>query len=212
MFSKTALVAFASSAILAAALPTEPVSQCNTGDAQCCNTVESASSSGAAALLGLLGVVLQDVTAQVGLGCTPISVIAISQGANCAQQPVCCTDNTFQGLVSDIGNPSTYDDLTPFTLGGHHSLPTIDRDVRKGDFVIVTFTVNSCTWKKMDKAKQHSSTSNGSSSPQKKAAEGYMKCISMNIQDIIVLEAGEDKAFEEEIVNDNETGDEPQLM
>ncbi|KIJ48484.1 hypothetical protein M422DRAFT_247834 [Sphaerobolus stellatus SS14] len=100
MFFKTALVAFASSAILAAALPTEPISQCNTGDAQCCNTVESASSPSAATLIGLLGIVVQGVDVLVGLGCTPISVIAISQGANCAQQPVCCTNNNFNGLIN----------------------------------------------------------------------------------------------------------------
>ncbi|KIJ48483.1 hypothetical protein M422DRAFT_247833 [Sphaerobolus stellatus SS14] len=107
---------------------------------------------------------------------------------------------------------SAYDGRTPFALGCHRSLPTIDRDIRKGDFVIVTFTVNSYTWKKIDKDKQHGSASNGPSSPQKKAAEGYTKCVSMNIQDVILLDAGEQEAFEEEIVNDNETGDEPQIM
>ncbi|KIJ43350.1 hypothetical protein M422DRAFT_253230 [Sphaerobolus stellatus SS14] len=66
--------------------------------------------------------------------------------------------------------------------------------------------------KKIDKDKQHCSTSNGPSSPQKKAVEGYTKCVSMNIQDFMLLDAGEQEAFEEEIVNDNETGDEPQIM
>ncbi|KIJ38668.1 hypothetical protein M422DRAFT_33114 [Sphaerobolus stellatus SS14] len=111
MFFKAAVIS--SLAILAAAnQPTKTVtvtapastvttiSQCNTGDAQCCNTVESASSSGAAALLGLLGIVLSDVTALVGTGCTPISVIGVGSGANCAQQPVCCTDNSFNGLIN----------------------------------------------------------------------------------------------------------------
>ncbi|KIJ43887.1 hypothetical protein M422DRAFT_169264, partial [Sphaerobolus stellatus SS14] len=71
-----------------------------TGDAQCCNTVESASSSGAGLVLGLLGIVLQDLNVLVGLGCTPISVIGLGQGANCAQQPVCCENNNFNGLIN----------------------------------------------------------------------------------------------------------------
>ncbi|KIJ33725.1 hypothetical protein M422DRAFT_130898, partial [Sphaerobolus stellatus SS14] len=76
------------------------ISQCNTGDTQCCNTVESASSPAAAGILALLGIAVQDVSALVGLGCTPITVIGVADGANCAQQPVCCTDNQFNGLVS----------------------------------------------------------------------------------------------------------------
>ncbi|KIJ28430.1 hypothetical protein M422DRAFT_92498, partial [Sphaerobolus stellatus SS14] len=76
-------------------------SQCNTGDAQCCNTVGAANSiPGVSTLLGLLGIVLQDVSVIVGLGCTPITVIGLGQGANCAQQPVCCTDNQFNGLIN----------------------------------------------------------------------------------------------------------------
>ncbi|KIJ48514.1 hypothetical protein M422DRAFT_247861 [Sphaerobolus stellatus SS14] len=95
-----------SAAILAAATPMPnspapiPISQCNTGDAQCCNSVSSASNPSTAALLGLLGIVVQSVTAIVGLGCTPITVIGAGQGANCAQQPVCCTNNNFNGLVN----------------------------------------------------------------------------------------------------------------
>ncbi|KIJ28120.1 hypothetical protein M422DRAFT_235749 [Sphaerobolus stellatus SS14] len=87
--------------LLAAAAPSpQSVSQCNTGSISCCNTVQSASSSAVSSLLGLLGIVLGDITGQVGLGCTPITVIGVGQGANCAQQPVCCTGNTFNGLIN----------------------------------------------------------------------------------------------------------------
>lgn len=53
MFAK--VFAVASLALLAVATPTPggPAS-CSTGDLQCCNTVESASSPGAAELLGLV--------------------------------------------------------------------------------------------------------------------------------------------------------------
>ncbi|KIJ28119.1 hypothetical protein M422DRAFT_270612 [Sphaerobolus stellatus SS14] len=85
---------------VAAPSPQYGVSQCNTGPSQCCNTVQSASTPGLASLLGLLGIVVGDITAQVGFGCTPISVIGVGQGANCAQQPVCCTGNNFNGLIN----------------------------------------------------------------------------------------------------------------
>ncbi|KAF8584250.1 hydrophobin-domain-containing protein [Ramaria rubella] len=112
MLSKTIAIFFLPVfAILTAAAPgglpiivTPPasntVSQCNTGPAQCCNSVNDATDPGTQALLGLLGVAVKDVTAQVGLGCTPISVIGLGQGANCAQQPVCCTNNNFNGLIN----------------------------------------------------------------------------------------------------------------
>ncbi|TFY64146.1 hypothetical protein EVG20_g6047 [Dentipellis fragilis] len=79
---------------------TAPASQCNTGPVQCCNSVQSASSSSASDLLGLLGIVLQDVNALVGIDCTPISVIGAGSGAHCNAEPVCCENNNFNGLIS----------------------------------------------------------------------------------------------------------------
>ncbi|KAF8579897.1 fungal hydrophobin [Ramaria rubella] len=72
------------------------ISQCNTGgDAQCCNTVGAANTlPGIGLILGLLGIVLQDLSVVVGLGCTSIS------GNNCNQQPVCCSNNNFNGLIN----------------------------------------------------------------------------------------------------------------
>ncbi|KIJ43881.1 hypothetical protein M422DRAFT_169297, partial [Sphaerobolus stellatus SS14] len=71
------------------------------GDAQCCNTVGAANSiPGLSLLTGLLGIVLQDLSVIVGTGCTPITIIGLGQGANCAQQPVCCENNNFNGLIN----------------------------------------------------------------------------------------------------------------
>ncbi|KDQ51801.1 hypothetical protein JAAARDRAFT_704037 [Jaapia argillacea MUCL 33604] len=81
-------------------LPTEPASGCNTGPIQCCQSVESASSPSAAAILGPLGVVLQDVNVLVGLTCSPITVVGVGSGSECSASPVCCQDNSYGGLIS----------------------------------------------------------------------------------------------------------------
>ncbi|KAF8510792.1 fungal hydrophobin-domain-containing protein [Gautieria morchelliformis] len=112
MFFKAAVVS--TLAILATANPTTTVtakppgptvttvSQCNTGGAQCCSTVGAANSlPGVAVILGLLGIVLQDASVVVGLSCVPIV------GNVCTQQPVCCTDNDFNGLINIGCSPIT---------------------------------------------------------------------------------------------------------
>ncbi|KAJ3876757.1 hydrophobin 2 [Lentinula edodes] len=93
---KFAFVA-AALATLAAATPT-PRDTCSTGPIQCCNDVQSAKSSGAAAILGLLGIVLQDLDVLVGLDCSPITVIGLGS-SSCSAQAVCCEDNS-SSLIS----------------------------------------------------------------------------------------------------------------
>ncbi|EJD01684.1 fungal hydrophobin [Fomitiporia mediterranea MF3/22] len=82
-----------------ASTSTQPASQCNTGDLQCCNSVQSSDSSGLAGLLSLLGVVLQGVAVPVGLTCDPISVIGLGSNS-CSAQPVCCSNNNFNGVIA----------------------------------------------------------------------------------------------------------------
>ncbi|KAF8980551.1 hydrophobin-263 [Cyathus striatus] len=72
--------------------------QCNTGTVQCCNSVQQASNPLVGLLAGLLGIVLGPITGQVGLTCSPLSVIGIG-GNSCTAQPVCCTGNSFSGLI-----------------------------------------------------------------------------------------------------------------
>ncbi|CAA7271141.1 unnamed protein product [Cyclocybe aegerita] len=112
---RTALVPLALSALAAATTtvtvtaPSPPVStpipasQCNTGPVQCCNSVQAANSGGLLSpvtlILGLLGLVVQPVNAIVGLTCNPISVIGIG-GNSCTAQPVCCQNNSFNGLIA----------------------------------------------------------------------------------------------------------------
>ncbi|KAK0225422.1 hydrophobin-251 [Armillaria fumosa] len=49
--------------------------------------------------LGLLGIPIGDITANVGLTCGPITVISLGT-TSCANQPVCCEKNNFNGLVA----------------------------------------------------------------------------------------------------------------
>jgi len=100
MFSK--IFAIATIATLAAALPTPggaPAGSCSTGPVQCCNQVGAANSAGIAKTLGLLGVVVQDVSAVVGLDCTSVDVLAIT-GQSCSAQSVCCENTQMNGLVN----------------------------------------------------------------------------------------------------------------
>ncbi|KAJ2913194.1 hypothetical protein MD484_g7220, partial [Candolleomyces efflorescens] len=88
-------------ATLAAVVSATPTrrAECSTGPIQCCNSVQKAGAPGIASLLGLLGVVLQDVNIPVGLTCSPISIIGLP-GNSCSAQTVCCENNTFNGLIA----------------------------------------------------------------------------------------------------------------
>lgn len=81
MFAKLALLTAAVFTALAAATPVPQGSgSCNTGPITCCEDLRSADDASVATLLGLLGVVVQDVTAQVGIQCSPINVIGAASG------------------------------------------------------------------------------------------------------------------------------------
>nr|CAA12391.1 POH1 hydrophobin [Pleurotus ostreatus]CAA74986.1 hydrophobin [Pleurotus ostreatus] len=103
MFSiRISTVVLAASALLAVAIPmtNTETPQCNTGPIQCCNSVQSATSSAAAGPLAALGVLsgIASLLGEVGLDCSPLQVIGV--GANsCSSQAACCTGNTFNGAV-----------------------------------------------------------------------------------------------------------------
>ncbi|KAJ3991682.1 fungal hydrophobin [Lentinula boryana] len=120
MFSRISIAtfyAFSAFAILAVATPggkpatttitatapapttTETAGQCTTGELQCCTSTETAGSAAGAAILGLLGVVVQDVDVLLGLTCSPITVIGVGN-SGCSASAVCCEDNSWGGLVS----------------------------------------------------------------------------------------------------------------
>ncbi|KAL0570329.1 hypothetical protein V5O48_011625, partial [Marasmius crinis-equi] len=47
----------------------------------------------------IVGVALGSVTGQVGVTCSPISVLGAG-GNKCASQTVCCENNSFNGIVA----------------------------------------------------------------------------------------------------------------
>ncbi|KAL0948211.1 hypothetical protein HGRIS_010817 [Hohenbuehelia grisea] len=99
MYARTATLLALPLLAAATAIPrTEPAGQCNTGSIQCCNSTKKASDPVVGILAGLLGIVLGPITGQVGLTCTPLSVIGLG-GNSCTAQPVCCTGNSFNGLI-----------------------------------------------------------------------------------------------------------------
>ncbi|KAF8808389.1 fungal hydrophobin [Phlegmacium glaucopus] len=84
-------------------LPTIPASACNTGELQCCNSAQLPTAPAVTTILGPLGISASSISGLVGLTCSPISVIGGS--ASCSAQPVCCTDNSFNGVVALGCNP-----------------------------------------------------------------------------------------------------------
>ncbi|EIW77446.1 fungal hydrophobin [Coniophora puteana RWD-64-598 SS2] len=96
----TSVLAVLPLAVLAVATPArlDVRGQCNTGSVKCCNTTTDTANDALSGLLGITGI-LEGITGQVGLGCSPLSVIG-SGGGQCNQKPVCCTGNTFKGLVN----------------------------------------------------------------------------------------------------------------
>jgi hypothetical protein len=104
MFSKLPIAIVSSLAILAAATPVPTdggsTNQCTSGTQQCCNTVTKASDPAASLLLGLLGIVVQDVNVLVGLTCSPITVIGVGSGSWC----VYVTSISCRSRLTDISS------------------------------------------------------------------------------------------------------------
>ncbi|GJE95134.1 fungal hydrophobin [Phanerochaete sordida] len=96
MFSK--LAAFATLALPLLAVATPAPLAARQSDVQCCNSTEDANSASAAALLGLLGIVVQDVTGLIALDCSPISVIGVGTGSACSGTTVSCSNGVVHGI------------------------------------------------------------------------------------------------------------------
>ncbi|KAL0945840.1 hypothetical protein HGRIS_012123 [Hohenbuehelia grisea] len=101
-FSKTALSVLTFVSSLAAAFPAN--NGCgNTGDLQCCNSMQSSSNTAVTDLMNFMGdgLTLTGSTAQVGLSCSPIvSDTGLGGATSCSQQTACCSESRFNGLVA----------------------------------------------------------------------------------------------------------------
>ncbi|KAG2067107.1 hydrophobin-3 precursor [Suillus decipiens] len=95
------ILSITSLAVLAIAKPLAlRDSQCNTGNIQCCQSTQPVDDYNKNATISGGIPIVVDILGDVGLGCSPISVIGSGDGANCLQQPVCCSDNTYNGLIN----------------------------------------------------------------------------------------------------------------
>ena len=78
--------------------PAPPSQSCSTGSVQCCQSLLPANDSAVSQLLGLLGIVLGDITGLIGLDCSPFTVVGIGSGNACSANAVCCTNNNVVSL------------------------------------------------------------------------------------------------------------------
>ncbi|KAI1785643.1 fungal hydrophobin [Ganoderma leucocontextum] len=97
MFARLAAVSTLAFAVLAAAWGE---GECNTGPMQCCDSIEDSHSAAGSKILAALGVNVQDVTGQIGMGCSPITAVGVSGTQACSAAPVCCENNNVGGGVS----------------------------------------------------------------------------------------------------------------
>ncbi|EDR06561.1 uncharacterized protein LACBIDRAFT_251219 [Laccaria bicolor S238N-H82] len=105
----TALVLLVLTTFYAPVPTPPPASQCDTSALWCCNETQSSNGNVVGALLALLGIVVDPISALVGSGCSSINALGVGVGGMCTAQPVCCQNNNFASLVV-IG-------CTPVTLG-----------------------------------------------------------------------------------------------
>ncbi|KAL0958840.1 hypothetical protein HGRIS_014158 [Hohenbuehelia grisea] len=99
MFAQSIIVAALAAFAAAGPVARGGDSKCNTGPVQCCNSVQDSKSAGIAGLVGLVTALVGPVTGQVGLTCSPLTAIGVS-GNSCSQQPVCCENNNFNGIIA----------------------------------------------------------------------------------------------------------------
>ncbi|KLO19752.1 fungal hydrophobin [Schizopora paradoxa] len=78
--------------------PTPTPIQCDSGSQpECCQSVQLGSSGVVQTLLELLGVVLKNLNTEVGITCSPITT---GSSDVCNASPVCCDDNSFNGIIA----------------------------------------------------------------------------------------------------------------
>ncbi|KAF8836398.1 fungal hydrophobin [Paxillus ammoniavirescens] len=93
------IVAFAAVAT-AAPSALQARDQCNTGSISCCSSTMASTTTTLASLSSLLGLSLPSIGGLIGLSCSSITGVGTGTGAVCTQQPVCCSNNNYNGLIN----------------------------------------------------------------------------------------------------------------
>ncbi|KAG1773408.1 hydrophobin [Suillus occidentalis] len=75
-------------------------SQCDTGNIQCCNATQTVDDYNKNVTKNGVIPIDIDILGHVGLDCSPISVVGTGAGATCSQEPLCCSNNQYYGLVN----------------------------------------------------------------------------------------------------------------
>ncbi|KAG2095058.1 hydrophobin [Suillus cothurnatus] len=76
--------------------PSSGSGQCNTGSTQCCDSVSKSGHGGHLdELLGLLAIEVPHNT-PCGVSCSPMG----GKGSDCNQEPVCCENNSYNGIIN----------------------------------------------------------------------------------------------------------------
>ncbi|EAW15259.1 hydrophobin family protein [Aspergillus clavatus NRRL 1] len=96
MLSRTIFVAIIGAV---ATVSAQNTGSCNTGTLQCCNQVDDSKNLSArlTGLLDILGIDANNLSGLVGANYAGVAVIGQQ---SCSAQPVCCTNNNFNGLVA----------------------------------------------------------------------------------------------------------------
>ncbi|KAF9257603.1 fungal hydrophobin [Marasmius fiardii PR-910] len=100
LFNKLFTISAITTLAAATALPRGGGDSGGTGP-QCCEQVQTTDNASLStiALLGLLGIVLGDITGLIGLNCSPITVIGGGNGA-CNTNTVNCQSSALGGLIN----------------------------------------------------------------------------------------------------------------
>ncbi|KAG2364775.1 hypothetical protein BDR07DRAFT_1607878 [Suillus spraguei] len=100
LFSLLAFIAGTSAAIVPSLSARGGGGECNTGTISCCDSTYAYGSPSLTKITSGLGITLDPFEGLAGYDCSPISVIGAGSGSVCTQQPVCCSGNTYYGIIN----------------------------------------------------------------------------------------------------------------